>query len=281
MKIYIYNTLFIFFTFFIISCSSDDDLNIDNIDETENLHLIKSFDDQNYTLELFSSTEKLTVGYNQIYLRLTDKNGNYIENASIDWKPMMTMNMEDMTHQHSSPFSEITKAEDKQTLFEGYIVFTMPSDGENNYWELNLNFSVENENVELKEKVEVISTESDYHKVYTSKMGEDEVNYLLALVEPTTPEIGTNDIVVALFKSTENDEFPIVDDYQIKVDPRMPGMGNHSAPGNEDMTQKEDGFYHGKVGFSMSGYWKINLLLENQSGTKVAGNSITEDQPES
>ena len=84
------------------------------------------------------------------------------------------------------------------------------------------------------------------------------------MVEPSNPEGGVNDMIVGLYKRVSDTEFPVVDGYTIRVDPRMPGMGNHGAPGNVDLTQGADGFYHGMVGFSMTGYWKINLMLEEQ-----------------
>lgn len=266
---------------FMVSCSKDDDITPNNINEIENLQLIKSFSQDGYTLELFNKTGKLQVGYNKLTLRLKDADGKYVQNATIDWMPMMTMNMGGMTHQHSSPYSEISKVSGKQTLYQGYIVFIMASDEPNNYWDLHINLSVDGQNISIEDKVNVISTESQYNKVYTSGMGTDDENYMLALVEPENPIIGTNDIVVALFKKGDNHDFPIVNNYKIKVDPRMPGMGNHSAPGNVDMIQGNDGFYHGKVGFSMSGYWKINLILEDGSGTVIKGEPVTETNPES
>lgn len=266
---------------FMISCSNDDNITPNNINEIENLQLIKSFSKDGYTLELFNKTGMLQVGYNKLTLRLKDADGKYVQNATIDWMPMMTMNMGGMTHQHSSPYSEISKVSGKQTLYQGYIVFIMASDEPNNYWDLHINLSVDGQNISIEDKVNVISTESQYNKVYTSGMGTDDENYMLALVEPENPIIGTNDIVVALFKKGDNHDFPIVNNYKIKVDPRMPGMGNHSAPGNVDMTQGNDGFYHGKVGFSMSGYWKINLILEDGSGTVIKGEPVTETNPES
>jgi len=266
---------------FMISCSNDDNITPNYNNEVENLQLIKSFSQDGYTLELFNKTGKLQVGYNKLTLRLKDADGKYVQNATIDWMPMMTMNMGGMTHQHSSPYSEISKVSGKQTLYQGYIVFIMASDEPNNYWDLHINLSVDGQNISIEDKVNVISTESQYNKVYTSGMGTDDENYMLALVEPENPIIGTNDIVVALFKKGDNHDFPIVNNYKIKVDPRMPGMGNHSAPGNVDMTQGNDGFYHGKVGFSMSGYWKINLILEDGSGTVIKGEPVTETNPES
>lgn len=266
---------------FMVSCSKDDDITPNNINEIENLQLIKSFSKDGYTLELFNKTGKFQVGYNKLTLRLKDAGGKYVQNTTIDWMPMMTMNMGGMTHQHSSPYSEISKVSGKQTLYQGYIVFIMASDEPDNYWDLHINLSVDGQNISIEDKVNVITTESQYNKVYTSGMGTDDENYMLALVEPENPIIGTNDIVVALFKKGDNHDFPIVNNYKIKVDPRMPGMGNHSAPGNVDMTQGNDGFYHGKVGFSMSGYWKINLILEDGSGTVIKGEPVTETNPES
>lgn len=266
---------------FMVSCSKDDDITPNNINEIENLQLIKSFSKDGYTLELFNKTGKFQVGYNKLTLRLKDAGGKYVQNATIDWMPMMTMNMGGMTHQHSSPYSEISKVSGKQTLYQGYIVFIMASDEPENYWDLHINLSVDGQNISIEDKVNVITTESQYNKVYTSGMGTDDENYMLALIEPENPIIGTNDIVVALFKKGDNHDFPIVNNYKIKVDPRMPGMGNHSAPGNVDMTQGNDGFYHGKVGFSMSGYWKINLILEDGSGTVIKGEPVTETNPES
>ena len=266
---------------FMVSCSKDDDITPNNINEIENLQLIKSFSKDGYTLELFNKTGKFQVGYNKLTLRLKDAGGKYVQNATIDWMPMMTMNMGGMTHQHSSPYSEISKVSGKQTLYQGYIVFIMASDEPDNYWDLHINLSVDGQNISIEDKVNVITTESQYNKVYTSGMGTDDENYMLALIEPENPMIGNNDIVVALFQKGDNHEFPIVNNYKIKVDPRMPGMGNHSAPGNVDMTQGNDGFYHGKVGFSMSGYWKINLILEDGSGTVIKGEPVTETNPES
>lgn len=282
MKFLKFNLLFAMTVVLLLSCSKDDDkVQPPNQDETKNLHLIESFSESGYTVELFTSSEPLKVGYNKIFLRLSDEEGDPVEQVSWNWMPMMTMEMNGMSHQHSSPFSDISKVSGKETLFEGYIVFIMPSDAPTNVWELKIHFSVEGQNFEVNEKVNVISTDSEFNKIYTSGMGSDGTTYHLALIEPATPEIGPNNMVVALFKKGENHDFPIVDDFSIKVDPRMPAMGNHSAPGNEDLIQKEDGFYHGKVGFSMTGYWKINMILENSTGEVVKGEPVTEQNPES
>jgi hypothetical protein len=75
--------------------------------------------------------------------------------------------------------------------------------------------------------------------------------------------------------------FPVVDDYTIKIDPRMPSMGNHTSPNNVDLTQGSDDLYHGKLSLTMTGYWKINLQLMNSQDEVLKGETITEETPAS
>ncbi|MBN9350077.1 MAG: FixH family protein [Chitinophagaceae bacterium] len=267
--------------FTLMSCNKTDYISPDKENEVENLKLIKTFSDNGFKVELFKSSGQLVVGYNKIFLRLTDKSGNYISNASVNWLPMMTMNMNGMIKSHSCPFSGITKTANKQTLFEGYIVFVMASNEPGDSWNLKINFTAGGQTIDINDKVNVVSTISQFQKLYTSVTGNDGMTYMLAFVEPANPRVGINDFVAGLFYKGENGDFPIAGNYKIKVDSRMPGMGNHSAMGNEDMIQGSDGLYHGKVGFSMTGSWVINMILQNSSGEVVKGESITETNPES
>lgn len=61
----------------------------------------------------------------------------------------------------------------------------------------------------------------------------------------------------------------------------MPSMGNHGSPNNVDLTQISNGFYQGKLSLTMSGYWKINLMLENENGEILKGEPITESNESS
>ena len=76
--------------------------------------------------------------------------------------------------------------------------------------------------------------------------------------------------------------FPVANGYTLKIDPRMPGMGNHSSPNNVHLTQNsDDQFYKGKLSLTMTGFWKINLQLSDPSGNIVGGNEVTDTQPAS
>lgn len=281
MKILKYYAVLLIMSFQITACTRTTNPEPDHSDEIENLNLLNVYSIEGYQLELYGENPKLHVGYNKVYFLLTDDNGKNVDPVSINWQPIMHMEMGGMTHQHSCPYSDISKVEGKSNLYEAYVVFIMPGDGEHNFWNLEINIHLIDRQLDVEAGVDVQNTESDFYKVFTSGMGIDSSIYFLALIEPAEPKIGKNDMLVALFKKLDDFNFPMVDDYKILVDPRMPGMGNHSAPGNEDLIQKEDGFYHGKVGFSMTGYWKINLILENAIGQRIKGEPVSETNLES
>ena len=243
------------------------------------LQLLQSATDGNYTLELYNRTGLLEVGHNTIFIRIKN-GGSAVSNATLSWLPMMTMDMGGSIYQHSCPHSEITPTASDPTLFQGDVVFTMAS-SMMGLWEVTVTYDTGNGPHELVLPVVVLTSESEFHKQYTSAIGSDGVTYLFAMVEPSNPGTGVNDLIVGLYKRVSDTEFPAVDGYKIRVDSRMPGMGNHGAPGNEDLTQWPDGFYHGKVGFSMTGYWKINLMLEDGTGVALCGEPVTETNLES
>ena len=81
---------------------------------------------------------------------------------------------------------------------------------------------------------------------------------------------------IGVWKMENMMSFPMVNDYTVKIDPRMPSMGNHSSPNNENATQSNPGdFYEGKLSLTMTGYWKINLQLAKADGTILKGEEIT------
>jgi len=76
--------------------------------------------------------------------------------------------------------------------------------------------------------------------------------------------------------------FPKVEDYTITLDPRMPGMGNHSSPNNTDLSYNiSDNLYHGDLSLTMTGYWVLNLKLLNDANTIIKGEDVTEENPKS
>lgn len=264
-----------FIALFLTSCSDDDNDITSEINEVEGLQKIQDITNNTHTIELFSKSGVFTTGYNAISLRLKDNaSDNYLENASLSWMPMMQM----PTMQHSCPTSAITKALGKNTVFEGYVIYQMTNtDGTG--WSLNLEYAVDGVDYSVSE---AITVNQNVNQNVTSFMGSDDVRYVLALIEPTNPIIGMNDLMVGVYKMESMMSFPEVTGYTVGLDPRMPGMGNHSSPNNTDLSYNmADHMYHGDLSLTMSGYWVLNLKLINDQDEVLKGEDVTDEHVQS
>ena len=268
MKISFHALIFtILISLFAISCRTSEDP-IEPQNNTENLVKIKDITNDTHIIELYSATGTTTLGYNDLKLRIKNKSTNqYENNATISWTPLMHMTM--MTH--SCPKSTVSKLENN--LYGGYIVFQMPQNA-TEYWDLKIDYIINGVSYTATSMIDI--PVSSKQKV-SSFMGTDNVKYVVAMIDPKSPKVAVNDMTVGVWKMQDMMTFPVVDGYTVKIDPRMPGMGNHTSPNNVDATQILAGqMYKGKLSLTMTGYWKINLQLAKADGTVVKGEPITD-----
>ncbi|PBI87884.1 hypothetical protein BSF41_27550 [Flavobacterium sp. ACN2] len=272
MKILKYTAL-LFLSIVLFSCSSDDASEIP-ADETTGLHKIQEIANDTHTIELFSSTGSLVQGYNHVSLRIKDKKTNtYITDAEISWTPLMHMAM----MQHSCPRSEVGKV-DKKTIFEGDIIFQM-AQNETEYWELSISYKINGAIYTASDKINVPASAK---RTVSSFKGSDGNNYVIAYIAPSSPKVALNDMTVGIYKIKDMMTFPFVDNLRVKIDPRMPSMGNHGSPNNTDLMQRDVyGPYMGTLSLTMTGYWKINLQVLNASHEVLKGEAVTTDNPSS
>lgn len=237
--------------------------------ELQNLQLVTTLSNTNHKVEIYSANGKFQTGYNDIYFQIKNSDGSTVNNAEAAWTPVMYM----AGMSHSCPVSSVSKKSGVQSTYGGYIVFQMAgSDME--YWELTIDYTVGGTKYTVKDKIQVVNSPK---RVLESFQGIDGKRYILAMVSPAKPIVAVNDIKAVVYHMESMMNFVIVDNYKIKIDPRMPGMGNHSSPNNVDLTQGTDKMYHGKLSLTMTGYWKISLQLEDasgiiQKGEKISGN---------
>jgi len=85
-----------------------------------------------------------------------------------------------------------TKYAYKETIYKGFIVFQMP-ENESEGWDLTINYTI---NGTAYEAVGDISVPMSPKQRVTTFMGTDEVKYILALIEPSTPEVAVNECQV-------------------------------------------------------------------------------------
>jgi hypothetical protein len=259
---------------FTLSCSTDDDAD-PIINEVEDLDKIQELTNATHTIELFNASGTFETGYNTISIRIKDKTTNaYVENATLSWMPVMQM----PTMQHSSPKSDISKALGKKAVYDGFIVYQMANlDGSG--WSLTINYTINGTNYTASS--DIIVMQSEFQNV-TSFTGADGKRYLIAMVEPQDPKIAINKLKVGVYKMETMMSFPKVEGFRLTLDPRMPGMGNHSSPNNTDLTYNmADELYEGNLSLTMTGYWVLNLKLLNAAGEVLKGENVTEQNPKS
>lgn len=250
-----------------VSCSNEDETVVNELD---GITKFKEITNDTHTIELYSHMGSLEQGYNEISLRIKENGtNNYIKNAEVSWTPLMHMTM--MTH--SCPYSELEKVTENGTLYKGYIMFQM-AQNETEYWDLKIDYTISGVDYTATDVIDVPASAKRKVNTFT---GSDGVKYLVAYIEPHHPKVAVNDMKVGVWKMQNMMTFPVVDGYTVKIDPRMPSMGNHSSPNNVHATQTlVGGLYDGKLSLTMTGYWKINLQLADAEGTILKGEEITE-----
>lgn len=238
--------------------------------QEDTLKVVTTLTNSTHTIDLLTIDGTLKTGYNNVYFRIKNASGNLVTNATATWLP--TMHMTSMSH--SCPFSTISSS---SGLYKGYIVFQMATNA-SEYWDLKIDYQIDGTSYSATK--DILVTESS-KKVVNSVLGSDGIKYVVALVEPKKPSVGTNTMKAVIFKMMSMQGFVPVSNYTLKIDPRMPGMGNHSSPNNVHLTQLSDAFYAGSINLTMTGYWRVNLQLVNDTGTTVKGEEVTGSVTES
>jgi hypothetical protein len=253
------------------------------VDETPNpvegLKEIQAFQINNYTVSAWNETGEWRLGYTKVYFTVQDKEGNFIENAELTAFPEMDMGM----HKHSTPRAEITKVASK-ALYETYYAFLMYSGQGNGTWYYDLTLKVGDSTNSIEDVVIDVKNAfrpdgKTVRKVIQSLTSVDgnAKRYVVTLVEPVHPKVGNNDITAYIHESKDANTFIPVERFVLKLDPRMPSMDNHSSPNNADLKwDPTEKIYKGKVNFSMTGYWKLNLILLNEQDETLYGNPVSE-----
>lgn len=267
----------VLFTIAFTACTDDTEEPIIMADENPlaEYNRLITLEANGHEIEIYSEQTQFSIGYNELFFRIkavaTD---TYVSDASISMMPVMHMT----EMMHSCPKSAILKT-DNDSVYKGFAVFQMPSNADE-YWDLSLAYAFGDESFEAKNRIEV-KLPVDGKKRVASFMGNDDSHYIVAML-PITPEVAVNDISAMVFKMQSMMEFPVIENYTLSIDPRMPSMGNHSSPNNRDLTYDANtGIYQGKLSLTMTGYWKINLKVLNEMDELIKGEDITEENESS
>ena len=216
------------------------------------------------------SAKPFETGYNVVYVALFDStDGSRLSAGHFNINPMMDMGM----MQHSCPVENTADTITTDNYFKTAVVFSMP--GTASEWSLNLNFHNHKNGLEGSGTlgVNVISSSPARFKSTVLSLDSNS-SVLISLVGLLNPQVGINDFEITLHKKASMMSFPAIDNYSVEIIPEMPSMG-HGSPNNVNPILTSNGHYVGKVNFTMTGLWRINLKLY-KNGTLISSDQYFE-----
>lgn len=285
-----FNYLLLLLLFSVSSCTlemTDYEAEIDNV--------VPVYDEFKETTTFASEHYKITIetlngtfynGYNEVRIKVINTQlDSEISDVNLTFLPIKA----NAVGGHSScPHLYQLEYNTTEKYYLGYVVFTEESNPDN--WILYLTAEINNQTYSFNKNIEV-KEQKNKNLNMTSFMGNDGVEYIIALISPQKPKVSENDLVAGIYKynepSSPEGTFPDpaqfsytqVEGYELGIDPRMPepSMGNHSSPNNVDLTQRTDGLYQGVVNYTMTGNWTLNFILYNRDGLIVKGTEVPTD----
>lgn len=235
-------------------CNQDDDLTPDPIN-TDGLTLIASgYTDAGSMLVKVWSTDSLYARYSPLFVEVRDSATDaVIEDAHIALMPLMDMgNME-----HAAPYENPSSTTAQEGLFPCAVVFQMPGDMG---WTLNVHVHehINGGEGEITFPLVVKNPTPTRTHVVTPLNGGNKL--VISYVQPLDPQVGINDFEITLHEKESMMDWPGIENYTVEIEPEMPSMG-HGSPNNVNPTHTANGHYKGKVNFTMTGLWHINLKI--------------------
>ncbi len=235
-----------------VACNKDDE----EQEKETNLISIASADSQdaNYSVALMAE-QSLFQGYNKLYFDITRKSdGTSVSAASVSILPLMHM----MAMTHAAPFENPEAVVGESGYFEGAVVFVMPSNVDEG-WELRVAINQGGVKDTAYIAIPEVLSLDEAREFSVLSEGDGKI-YFISLLEPSDPEVGFNDIEFTVHYRENMMSFPAADNLSIGIEPEMPSMG-HGSPNNVDPVSIGNGHYRGKVNFTMTGWWRVNLTI--------------------
>ncbi|PNW29043.1 hypothetical protein [Formosa algae] len=238
-----------------------------------------------YTISIEALNGTLYKGYNEIHLKISNSETlTNLEDVTVTFLPIQTDangNKSSCPHQYNLEYDAT------EGYYLGYVVLTSESDSTVS-WQAYIDFQESSQTYAINQPF-TVEEQTNMNLNMTAFTGNDEEQYIIALVAPQSPGVSENDLVAGIYKyntpESEGGTFPdltqysysIVQNHTLVLDPRMPepSMGNHSSPNNEDLTQDTDSLYHGVVNYTMTGNWTLNFIFQDADGNTIKGTEVS------
>ena len=179
------------------------------------------------------------------------------------------------TSTHSTPVGNVSKQDNN--LHKTWIAFLMYSGQKDGVWSLSFDYKIGNG---IKQTISFNPDLLAYpsHNKWIQSFKYDELTYYLVLSDPLMVKEGQKKITALVNKKeSATSAYRIFNEekFIIEIDPRMPDMDNHASPDNKSLEYSfEKDIYEGSLNLTMTGLWRINIIIKDLNGNIIAGSVV-------
>ena len=246
-----------------VSCNNDEP---NNQNQIKYLKMAEAVSNGSIFNVEFYATDSLFVGYNNVYFKITNKStGLAVSHATILLHPLMNMG----TSSHACPSEDPGDSLTSDGYFKGAILFSMVG---TNSWSLSVDVTANGKTETVLFPLDKVKSTNPVKKIVvidslsTGSGTWTITKYPVTLIETADWKVGNNPFEITIHTMASMMSFPCCSDMTIEITPEMPSMG-HGSPNNVNPVSIGKGHYLGTVNFTMTGAWRINLVIKKDGRT--------------
>ena len=264
----------------LFSCKKDDDkpapVPVPTPEAPKTVAEAKTDDkEKTYTVRLQNTTGTFVMGYNDLMLSVVDASGKEVAVEAATFTPWMDMfNKNDkgeydknsIMHTHTCPHTALAK---EGNVWKSQVLFQMVT-GPSGVWFGTITFKVagkdyklERLDFEVKPQTNKALGTVNRFKLFSGDKGQ---MHLYALVAPTSPKVGENEVALGIWKKETMKNFPKVTDWTVEVSVK-------AKEGTEVLStatlRYERDFYRGKVSYPKAGAYTLSYTFKDAQGKTI------------
>ena len=264
----------------LFSCKKDDDkpapVPVPTPEAPKTVAEAKTDDkEKTYTVRLQNTTGTFVMGYNDLMLSVVDASGKEVAVEAATFTPWMDMfNKNDkgeydknsIIHTHTCPHTALAK---EGNVWKSQVLFQMVT-GPSGVWFGTITFKVagkdyklERLDFEVKPQTNKALGTVNRFKLFSGDKGQ---MHLYALVAPTSPKVGENEVALGIWKMETMKNFPKVTDWTVEVSVK-------AKEGTEVLStatlRYERDFYRGKVSYPKAGAYTLSYTFKDAQGKTI------------
>ncbi|HLS11168.1 MAG TPA: hypothetical protein VK050_03305 [Flavobacteriaceae bacterium] len=250
-----------------ISCASETesgDIIFEN-NPLKDRQLIYSFSNEVHEIELYSRDSVLYEGFNDILIKIKDKNDKYISYADIQWQAVAN-------DSSIAPITEIVQSTDNPDVYNSFLIF--PKNAFSKDWTLNVTYQIQSTTYESNTNLSLFNPDENRITI-EERFGSNGKEYLITLTNPYKPINGFNNCSLMLYKK-QGSNYHIVKDLTILV---WCSKDDYVHDEVVDLPfQSYSNRYENRIEIIDLGIWQLNVVVKDKNGDIILGEEKSANQ---